>query len=69
MFWLFLADCLWLGWIGAQVPDDSLIFQGRVATILYFGFFIIFMPLCGWFEKTKPLPSSISAPVLKQEKA
>jgi quinol-cytochrome oxidoreductase complex cytochrome b subunit len=69
VFWIFLLDCLWLGYIGAQVPNDSLIFQGRVATILYFGFFVIFMPLCGWFEKTRPLPTSISAPVLKQEKA
>ncbi len=65
VFWLFLADCLWLGWIGAQVPNDTLTAEGRIATIIYFGFFLVFMPLAGWFEKTRPLPASISAAVLK----
>jgi quinol-cytochrome oxidoreductase complex cytochrome b subunit len=69
MFALFVADAIWLDWIGAQVPSDGIVLQGRLATIYYFGFFLIIMPLLGWFEKTKPLPTSISAPVLKQEKA
>ena len=69
MFALFVADCIWLDWIGAQVPNDAIVLEGRLATLYYFGFFLIIMPLLGWFEKTKPLPTSISAPVLKQEKA
>jgi quinol-cytochrome oxidoreductase complex cytochrome b subunit len=69
MFALFVADAIWLDWIGAQVPSDAIVVQGRIATVYYFGFFLIIMPLLGWFEKTKPLPTSISAPVLKQEKA
>ncbi len=69
MFLLFVVDTIWLDWIGAQVPDDSIVLQGRLATIYYFAFFLIVMPILGWFEKTKPLPTSISASVLKQEKA
>src|SRR6202000_348175 len=61
MFWLFLADFIWLDWIGAQVPTDAIALMGLLATIFYFAFFLIIMPLLGWFEKTKPLPTSISA--------
>ncbi len=70
VFWLFVIDVLVLGWVGANRPEGMMLVYGRLATAFYFGFFIIIMPLLGWFEKTKPLPTSISAPVLKaQEKA
>jgi ubiquinol-cytochrome c reductase cytochrome b/c1 subunit len=35
-----------------------------VFTVYYFAFFLIIMPLLGIFEKTKPLPNSISDSVL-----
>jgi len=38
-------------------------------TILYFGFFLIVLPLLGLIEKTKPLPESISKAVLAEKKA
>jgi ubiquinol-cytochrome c reductase cytochrome b subunit len=70
VFWLFVIDVAVLGWVGANRPEGMMLVYGRLATVFYFGFFIVIMPLLGWFEKTKPLPSSISAPVLKaQEKA
>ena len=65
VFWLFLLDVVALGWVGANPPEGLVLVVGRIATFLYFFFFVIVMPLLGWFEKTRPLPSSISAAVLK----
>jgi quinol-cytochrome oxidoreductase complex cytochrome b subunit len=56
-------------YVGMQEVSDTMVVLGRVCTAYYFLFFLVLMPLLGWFEKTKPLPASISAPVLKQEKA
>ena len=36
----------------------------RILTVYYFAFFLIILPLLGIFEKTKPLPNSISESVL-----
>jgi ubiquinol-cytochrome c reductase cytochrome b/c1 subunit len=66
-FWLFLIDCLILGWIGAKPAEGSYIIIGRLATAWYFLHFLVLMPLIARFEKTKPLPASISAPVLKEK--
>jgi quinol-cytochrome oxidoreductase complex cytochrome b subunit len=66
-FWLFLIDCLILGWIGAKPAEGAYIIIGRLATAWYFLHFLVLMPLIARFEKTKPLPASISAPVLKEK--
>ena len=39
----------------------------RVATLYYFGFFLIIMPLLSKFENTPALPSSISAAVISEK--
>jgi quinol-cytochrome oxidoreductase complex cytochrome b subunit len=36
----------------------------QILTFCYFAYFIIVLPLLGIFEKTKPLPNSISESVL-----
>jgi ubiquinol-cytochrome c reductase cytochrome b subunit len=63
-FWFFVLDALLLGLVGSQHPEGIWILLGRVATIYYFGFFLILLPFLGWFEKTLPLPTSISEAVL-----
>ncbi len=65
LFWVFLADTLVLGWVGAQMPTDQITWIGRGATAYYFFHFLVLLPLLGKFEKTKPLPASISASVLR----
>ncbi|MFT5538646.1 MAG: quinol-cytochrome oxidoreductase complex cytochrome b subunit [Alphaproteobacteria bacterium] len=65
LFWIFLADCIVLGWAGAQKPEGAALMIGRLATFYYFFHLLVLMPLLGKFEKTKPLPTSISEPVLK----
>ena len=65
VYWVFLVDCLVLGWIGANPPEGIFLVIGRIATIYYFAHFVIIMPLLGKLERTRPLPESISEPVLK----
>ncbi|MCW5752542.1 MAG: cytochrome b, partial [Alphaproteobacteria bacterium] len=63
-FWVFVLACLALGWAGAQPPEGLPLAISRVATIYYFAYFLVILPLVGWFERPKPLPASISEPVL-----
>ena len=64
-FWLLFVDCLVLGWIGANAPEPPYLYIGQVATAYYFLHFIVVMPLVSSIEKPKPVPVSISEPVLK----
>jgi len=64
-FWLWVIGFVLLGWLGAKPPEGIYVILARVLTIYYFGFFIIVLPLLGIFEKTRPLPLSITDSVLK----
>ncbi len=59
-FWMYIATVIGLGYLGSQPPEGIYVIAARILTIYYFGFFIIVLPLLGMFEKTKPLPNSIS---------
>ena len=63
-FWLFGIDCVVLGFAGAYPPEGWWLTIGRLATFWYFAHFLIVLPLLGWFERPRPLPRSISEPVL-----
>jgi ubiquinol-cytochrome c reductase cytochrome b subunit len=63
-FWLFAIDCVVLGFAGAYPPEGWWLTIGRLATFWYFAHFLIVLPLLGWFERPRPLPRSISEPVL-----
>ncbi len=63
-FWIFLADCIVLGYVGSRTPGGMWSTIGLLGTIYYFAHFIVVMPLLGWFERPKPLPKSISEPVV-----
>ena len=52
-FWLFLLDCFILGWVGSNPPTGHYIYIGRAATIFYFAFFIVILPLLTKFEKVQ----------------
>ena len=69
LFWFFAIDCVILGYCGSQPVDAaiagiSLFWIARAGALYYFGFFFPIMPLVGIFETPKPLPASISQPVL-----
>ena len=63
-FWLFVVDCLTLGFIGAKPPEEPFVTVGQIATFWYFFHFLVILPLLTKFEKTLPLPNSISESVL-----
>lgn len=75
-FWGFVLDCFILGCVGYHSPDyiytslggisNQLI--GQFTTLLYFSFFLLALPILGIYEKTKPLPKSLSEPVLPKNK-
>ncbi len=65
VYWIFVADCFVLGYIGAHPPAEPLITIGQIGTAYYFLHFLVVMPLLGKFEKTRPLPESISKAVLE----
>ncbi|MDH3662327.1 MAG: cytochrome b/b6 [Alphaproteobacteria bacterium] len=63
-FWLLLADCLLLGYLGAKPAEGVYTTLALLGTLYYFFHFLILLPLLGSIERPKPLPASISAPVL-----
>ena len=63
-FWILLADCVLLGYLGAMPAEGIYVILSRIATAYYFFHFLILFPLLPYIEKTKPLPISISEPVL-----
>ncbi len=67
-FWLFVADCIILGWIGANPPEGHFLIIGRAASVYYFAHFLVFVPLLAKFEPRRALPNSISEAVLKNGK-
>jgi len=65
-FWVFVVDCIILGWVGANTPDAMFhgvpfLWIGRIATIYYFAHILILIPLISVLEKPKPMPESIAA--------
>ena len=64
-FVLLMIDAVALGFAGANPPEGAWLVIGQVATAYYFIHFLIVLPLLGVFERPKPLPTSISEPVLK----
>lgn len=50
-FWILVADFCILGWIGQKPVEDPYVLVGALATIFYFLFFLVLMPLIGIVEK------------------
>jgi len=65
LFWIFLVVCVVLGVCGMKPPEGIWLILGRLATALYFLFFLS-LPFIGWFERPRPLPDSIATAVLPQ---
>jgi len=64
-FWIFLLDCLVLGYIGGKPAEGTFLIVGQWATFYYFFHLIVLVPLIGILERPKPVPESISAAVTK----
>ena len=67
-YWLFVLNCIVLGWVGAMPAEGIYVLIARIASLYYFAFFLVIMPLLSKFEKVSAdLPSSISSAVLSEK--
>jgi quinol-cytochrome oxidoreductase complex cytochrome b subunit len=64
-FWLLVIDAIVLGYAGSQPAEGTWLLIGRIATAYYFLHFLVVLPVLGRLERPKPLPASISEPVVK----
>ncbi len=73
-FWGFVAACLALGYVGSQTADATirlggmempLVWLGRLATLYYFAYFWVAMPVVSRIEVPLKTPATIAEPVLK----
>ena len=65
-YWIFLVNCIVLGYLGSQNPEGLFLVASRICTAYYFIHFLVVFPLLGLIEKPKPLPESITKSVLER---
>jgi len=63
-FWFLVIDCIALGYLGAMPAEGIYVVLSRLATAYYFLHFLIILPLLPKIESTRPLPVSISTPII-----
>ena len=63
-FWFLVIDCIALGYLGAMPAEGISVVFSRLATAYYFFHFLIILPLLPKIESTRPLPVSISTPII-----
>lgn len=56
---LFVISFLVLGYLGTQPATHNAVIAARIFTAIYFGFFLL-MPIYTRWEKTKPVPKSLT---------
>jgi quinol-cytochrome oxidoreductase complex cytochrome b subunit len=69
-YWVFVINFVMLAYLGASAADASVLGIAvadfsKLCTAYYFLYFLVVLPLLGRFETPRPLPTSISEPVLK----
>jgi ubiquinol-cytochrome c reductase cytochrome b subunit len=69
-FFIFIFMSFILGWCGAETPDDTA-FLGlsfyrlsQIATLYYFGYFLVILPILGLVEDPEKRPASITQSIL-----
>jgi ubiquinol-cytochrome c reductase cytochrome b/c1 subunit len=65
-FWLLIVSVVGLGYLGSKPPEGVYVAAARILTIYYFAHFFVILPLLGFIETPRPVPSSISEAVLKK---
>jgi ubiquinol-cytochrome c reductase cytochrome b subunit len=67
-FWLFVANAIFLGWLGSRPAEGSYVIMSQLGTLFYFAFFLIILPVLGLIETPRRLPNSITESVLDKVK-
>ncbi|WP_036282262.1 cytochrome b/b6 [Methylocystis sp. ATCC 49242] len=63
LYWVFVAVCIGLGYLGAQPAEGVYLWAARILATYYFLHFLVILPLLGKREKPDPVPESIEAAV------
>ena len=50
LFWLLVADCFILGWIGCQPVETPYVMIGQLASVYFFLYFLVCIPILGKLE-------------------
>jgi ubiquinol-cytochrome c reductase cytochrome b subunit len=50
LYWTMVACCITLGWIGGMPVEDPYIIIGQIASIYYFIYFLVLLPILGKIE-------------------
>ena len=58
-FWIFVLDCLILGYVGGKPAEEPYLTVSRLAAAYYFFHFLIVLPFIAKFEKPLPLPHNV----------
>ncbi|MEM6462398.1 MAG: cytochrome b N-terminal domain-containing protein [Pseudomonadota bacterium] len=66
-YWLFVINCIFLGWLGSKPAEGIYVILAQVGTLYYFAFFIPILPILGWIEKPRQVPTSITDSVLARQ--
>jgi ubiquinol-cytochrome c reductase cytochrome b subunit len=66
-FWLFVANAIFLGWLGAKPAEGIYTPLAQISTLYYFAFFLVILPVLGLIETPKRLPNSITEAVLAKK--
>lgn len=51
-FWIFVTDFFYLMYLGSQHAEEPFVTLGRIATVIYFGWFVVVVPMVGIIENT-----------------
>jgi ubiquinol-cytochrome c reductase cytochrome b/c1 subunit len=65
-YWIFVVNCIALGYLGSQNPEGLFLVASRICTAYYFIHFLLVLPILGLVEKPKPIPDSITKAVLEK---
>jgi len=65
-YWIFVVNCIALGYLGSQNPEGIFLVASRICTAYYFMHFLLVLPILGLVEKPKPIPESITKAVLEK---
>ena len=51
-YWIFVGNVILLGWLGNKPVEEPYVILGQIATITYFSYFLILIPIIGIIENS-----------------